>query len=159
MGRHYYTIQDFYQFLKYPQKFTGNRPITTRSSWEAKFIQKYLDINTNIVEWKSEDIVIQYFCPTDKKMHRYFCDFWFKAKTKDGTYKEFLVEVKPEKELSEPKPPTRKTASYYNNVATYIKNQAKWSAAKQLCEKRRQSGVDIEFMILTEKDCPWFLSK
>lgn len=153
---HYNQITDIYPILKHPEKYTGERPIQMRSGWESKFVLKYLDINENIIEWKSE-VPIQYVCGTDGRKHRYFVDFVFKAKTKDGHIKEFLAEIKPAKECSPPEIPTRKTAAYYKRVQTYVKNQSKWKAAQQLCEQGNMNGRDMVFTVITERDCPWFL--
>lgn len=151
----YNQIEDIWKYLRHPEKYTGERPITMRSGWEIKFVTKYLDINADIVEWKSE-VPIQYVCGTDGRKHRYFVDFWFKAKTKDGAVKEFLIEIKPEKDKVQPEKPTRANAAFYRRMHTYIKNQSKWKAAEQLCESAKINGRNIEFVILTEKDCPWF---
>ena len=154
----FYQIKDIYPMLKHPEKYSGERPITMRSSWEISFVTKWLDINDNILEWKSE-VPIKYICATDGKEHRYFIDFYLRARTKDGSIKEMLIEVKPSAEVEAPKIPTRKTASYYKKVKTYIKNQSKWKQAEALCESARQKGRDIVFLTITEKDCPFFLKK
>lgn len=154
----FYQIKDAYSLLKHPEKFNGNRPITCRSSWETKFIMKYLDANENIVEWKSEDVTIPYICGTDGKQHRYFVDFWFKAKAQDGHIKEFLVEIKPFAETSPPKEPKRKTKGYIDKIKTFIKNQSKWETANKICENLQSQGRDIQFVIITEKDCPFFVN-
>lgn len=156
MSKRHYQISDIYPMLKHPEKYTGERPITMRSGWEISFTTKYLDINENILEWKSE-VPIKYICGTDGREHRYFIDFYVKAKTKDGSIKEMLIEIKPAAECDAPKVPARKTASYYKKVNTYIKNQSKWKQARAMCESAKQQGRDIEFVTITEKDCPWFL--
>ena len=61
---------------------------------------KDLDLNVNVVEWASEEIVIPYRYPIDGKMHRYFPDFY--VKTSKG--EKFLIEVKPK---TQPKPPKK----------------------------------------------------
>ena len=38
----------------------------------------YCDNNPNILEWGSEEIIIPYKSPLDKKVHRYFPDFFIK---------------------------------------------------------------------------------
>ena len=45
--------------------------IIYRSLWERQ-VMKDLDLNVNVVEWASEEIVIPYRSPIDGKMHRYF---------------------------------------------------------------------------------------
>lgn len=152
----YYQHSNLRPHLKNPQKCKSSQ-VVARSSWEAKLILRYLDINENIIEWNSEDCVIKYLCPTDGKYHRYFIDFWFRAKTKDGSLKEFLVEVKPFSQTNPPSEPKRKTKRFLTEVQTYIKNTAKWDTVKKYCENERKLGRNIEFIIITEKDAPWFL--
>ena len=66
--------------------------------------------------------------------------------------KEYLVEVKPHSETQEPKIPKRKTKGYINRVNSFIKNTAKWDAARQYCKEQKDLGRNIDFMILTEKE-------
>jgi len=89
----YYQISDLYPLLQHPEKYKGKRPIQMRSSWETKFALKWLDININIIEWSSEEIIIKYFNPIKNRNARYFMDFSFKAKNKNGDIKEFWVEI------------------------------------------------------------------
>lgn len=150
----FYQIQDLFPYLKNPTKYVGTRPLTCRSGWEITFATKVLDANPSVIEWGSESLIIPYIDPNDGKQHRYFPDFWLKVKDTTGNIKEFVVEIKPLKELSAPKEPLKKTRSYVNAVRTYIKNTAKWDAAKKICEDQRQTGRNVEFLILTEKDIP-----
>ena len=154
----YYQIDDIYPFLKNPDKYKGTRPISMRSGWEISFVLKYLDTNTNIIEWGSESKIIKYISPVDGKSHRYFLDFNFKAKTKSGAMKEFWVEIKPFAQTKRPEVPKRNTSTYAKKVQTYLVNIAKWETTKQLIEQKNMEGNDIQFMVLTEKDCPFFLN-
>lgn len=153
----YQQIYDVYPYLKHPEKYKGTRPITLRSGWEIAFVIKYLDVNDNIIEWGSESVVISYFRPDDGKKHRYFMDFNFKAKTTSGKIKEFWVEIKPQSQIDPPKEPKRKTKTYVEQVKTYLVNQAKWKTTRQLVEEKKLLGKDIEFLVLSEKDCPFFI--
>jgi hypothetical protein len=130
------------------KKYKGNPTnIFYRSSWELKFMN-YCDLNENILEWNSEEIVIPYVSPLDKKYHRYFVDFWVKVKERSGEIKKYLIEIKPKKYALPPNPnPKRKTKKWVTENYEYIKNQAKWSAAKEYCKDRL-----LEFKILTEED-------
>lgn len=129
-----------------PKKYKGNPTnIVYRSSWELKFMN-YCDLNENIIQWQSEEIVIPYRSPIDNKYHRYFVDFYMKIKQTDGAIKEYLVEIKPKKQTQQPNAnPKRKTKYWINEVKTWGKNQAKWDAAKEYCLDR-----GWEFLILTE---------
>lgn len=153
----YNQITDYYRFLKFPEKYKGTRPLTLRSGWEIRFVKDYLDINQNILEWTSESIVVKYISPVDAQYHRYFIDFSFKAKAKDGSIKEVWVEIKPFSQTQPPKEPKRKTKNYTEAVKTYMVNQSKWNTSKQICEEYKQQGKDVEFIVITEKDCPWFI--
>jgi hypothetical protein len=130
-----------------PQKYAGDPTVIfMRSSWETRFAL-WCDHNPNVVKWVSEEIVIPYRCPTDNKIHRYFVDFKIQIKDKDGNIKTYLIEVKPSKQLLPPEYPGRKTQRYLVESAMFIKNQAKWSAARSYASDRKW-----EFKIITEHE-------
>tara|TARA_B100000900_G_scaffold147728_1_gene125281 strand:- start:3083 stop:3523 length:441 start_codon:yes stop_codon:yes gene_type:complete len=116
-----------------------------RSLWERRFMV-YCDNNPNILEWGSEEIIIPYKSPLDKKVHRYFPDFFIKYKNSSGKIIREIIEVKPKRHLSPPKEPKRKTKRYLGEVNTYIVNQAKFKAAEEFCKDRK-----LGFRILTEE--------
>ena len=129
-----------------PKKYKGNPTrIIYRSMWERKFMV-FCDNNSSIVEWGSEEVIIPYLCPTDRKIHRYYPDFYIKVESKQGKINKYLIEVKPKKQVAKPSDkPKRKTAAWRREVLTYIKNRAKWDAAEDFCEDRQ-----MKFLILTE---------
>ena len=129
-----------------PKKYVGNSSqIIYRSLWERK-LMVYCDRNDNIIEWGSEEVIVPYRSPWDGKIHRYFPDFYMKVKQTNGTYKKFIIEVKPKAQCKEPtKTPKRKTRKWYKEVQTWGINQAKWKSATDYCENR-----GMEFKILTE---------
>ena len=130
-----------------PLKYKGNfRNIIYRSLWELKFM-KYCDSNQNILEWGSEEVIVPYRSPIDNRYHRYFPDFYIKVKERTGKIKRMIIEIKPQKQCIEPKVQKRKTRSYVYQVCEYVKNQAKWEAAKEFCEDRKW-----EFKVLTENE-------
>jgi hypothetical protein len=130
-----------------PKKYKGDPTnIVYRSLWELKFM-RYCDSNNNIVKWSSEEIVIPYRSPIDNRFHRYFPDFYLKYKDNTGKMIEKVVEIKPAKQVQEPKVQKRKTKKYVTEVVTYAKNQAKWLAAEEFCKDRKW-----KFQILTEKE-------
>ena len=106
----------------------------------------WLDKNSNVVSWSSEEIIVPYKSPADGKWHRYFVDFYVQVKTVDGKLKSFLWEVKPKKQATEPQVKKRITKQYINEVVTWSVNQAKWKAATEFCADR-----GWEFRILTEE--------
>lgn len=131
--------------VKNPKKYKGNiDKVYYRSSWELKFMN-YCDNNSAILEWGSEEIVIPYISPLDGKRHRYFPDFYIKAKQSDGSVKKIIIEVKPKKQCRPPDIPQRKTKRFINEVRTWGVNKAKWQAAIEYCNDRM-----MEFKILTE---------
>ena len=57
-------------------KYLGNvKRIIYRSNWERKFMV-YCDRNDSIKHWGSEEVVVRYRNPIDKKLHNYFPDFF-----------------------------------------------------------------------------------
>ena len=58
-----------------------------------------------------------------------------------------LIEVKPFKQTLEPKVQQKKTKGYIYEVKEYVRNQAKWEAAKEWCLDR-----GYEFKVLTENE-------
>ena len=130
----------------YPQKYKGDPTnVIYRSLWERKFMV-YCDKNENILEWSSEEIALPYKSPLDNRIHRYFPDFYIKVKEGNQIQK-YLVEIKPKRQVSEPKVPKRKTKGYIYEVKEYVKNQAKWKSAQEFCEDRQW-----KFKIMTEDD-------
>jgi hypothetical protein len=128
-------------------KYVGNADnIIFRSSWERR-VMSYLDEQSSILEWSSEEIVIPYVSPIDSRYHRYFVDFFVKAKTRDGKIKTMLWEVKPASQTQEPEKRKRISKQYITEVMRWGVNEAKWKAATEYCLDR-----GWEFKILTEKD-------
>ena len=123
------------------QKYKGDiTNIIYRSLWERNFM-KYCDENKNIIEWGSEELIVPYISPLDNKQHRYFPDFYIKTKNGD----KFMVEIKPKKFTKPPKPKKRITKAYMHETKEWHRNQAKWKAARNVCEK-----LGWKFQIITE---------
>lgn len=132
---------------KNPQKYVGDhKNIIYRSSWECK-VMSWLDKDDNIISWASEELIVPYISPVDGRWHRYFPDFLVKTKTKDGSLKTLLIEVKPKKQTIPPKQRNKLTKQYINEVTTWGVNQAKWKAANEYCIDR-----NWEFKVVTEHD-------
>jgi hypothetical protein len=95
-----------------------------------------------------EEVVIPYRSPIDKKMHRYFVDFFVRTKSADGSLQSMLVEIKPKKQTVEPIMEGKKaTKGNIETVRNWIVNTAKWEAAREYCADRKWI-----FRILTEED-------
>jgi len=130
---------------KNPKKYVGDaNNIIYRSSWECK-VMSWLDQNDSIISWASEECIVPYVSPVDGRKHRYFPDFIVKVKTKMGTFKTMMLEVKPKKQTIQPEPRKRVTKQYITEVTTYAVNQAKWKAATEFCLDR-----GWEFKLVTE---------
>jgi hypothetical protein len=130
-----------------PAKYKGD--ITTviyRSLWELRFM-KWCDQSPSIIEWGSETVIIPYVSPVDRKVHRYFVDFYIKVKSKNNTTEKYLIEIKPEKFTKPPEIPKKKTKRFIDEVFQYGVNEAKWKAAFEFCTDR-----NMKFLVLTEKD-------
>lgn len=119
-----YTVKDKTKYVGDPTK------VVFRSLWERNTF-RWLESQPNIVEWCSEEVVIPYICETDRKVHRYFIDVYFK--TADG--KKYLIEIKPKRETAPPKQGKRRTKKYLSEALTYIKNQSKWKAANAFAKE------------------------
>ena len=131
----------------YPRKYKGDPTnIVYRSLWERKFMV-YCDLNENILEWGSEEIVMPYRSPVDGKVHRYFPDFYIKVKESTGRIKKMIIEIKPKRQCSPPAKPKKQTKGYLREAFEYAKNQAKWEAASEWCKDR-----GYIFKVFTEKE-------
>jgi hypothetical protein len=133
-----------------PDKYINDdREIIYRSKWEYNFCY-YCDTEDKIKKWSSESIKIPYNIIDDGmiKTKTYIPDFWIEIEDKNEL-KQFIIEIKPQKELEEPKEPKTKTMksleNYEYRLRTYVKNINKWEAAEKYCNKR-----SISFYILTE---------
>ena len=126
------------------KKYKGDPTrIYYRSLWERRFMV-YCDNNPSIIEWGSEEIIIPYRSPVDKKIHRYFPDFYIKYVNRKGQAVREIIEVKPKSQCSPPPVPKRQTKKFKEKVLTYIINQAKFKAG-EFCKDRKMG-----FRILTE---------
>ena len=127
--------------LKFPEKYSGTRMPTYRSSWEYTFM-KFCDEHPSVSQWASEAVKIPYRNPLTGKQTIYVPDFFIVYADKGGKQKVELVEVKPKNQAVK-----ENLGRSRNNQAHYIMNMAKWTAAKSWC---KQKG--IFFRVITEED-------
>lgn len=127
--------------LKFPEKYSGTRMPTYRSSWEYTFM-KFCDEHPSVSQWASEAVQIPYRNPLTGKQTIYVPDFFIVYADKGGKQKVELVEVKPKNQAVK-----ENLGRSRSNQAHYIMNMAKWSAAKSWC---KQKG--IFFRVITEED-------
>jgi len=135
-----------------PHKYKGaHKNIIYRSGWELRYMV-HLDNSPDIVAWSSEPFPIDYYTKHDQSWHHYWPDFWVKLSSGET----YLVEVKPHKETKPPRKTKRKNnyleerRRRYREVARWRKfeiNQAKWNAARKLCEMNKW-----EFVLVTERE-------
>ena len=109
-----------------------NQPIIYRSSYEKKFMV-WCENSPIVKVWGSECIEIPYIM--NNKPHRYYPDYVLELN--DG--RKILVEIKPKSQTIKP---TNMNCYAWEQ---WIKNQHKWTAAKQWCDRN-----GLEFWILTE---------
>lgn len=132
---------------KNPKKYRGDlNDITYRSSWELSFCQ-FLDNNPNIINWSCEEIAIPYVKPTDKKVHRYFPDFWIKYKNRHGEIVQEIIEIKPSTQTKQPRRVGKNRKTQIHENVTYAINVAKWAAASEFCNNH-----GIKFRLMTERE-------
>ena len=133
--------------VRHPEMYKGDvSKVEYRSNWEKQcFI--WLDGNSQVEWWASEEFVVPYYYDVDKKMHRYFVDL--SIKWKSG--KLMLVEVKPKKQTVPPKTKSPKSKRSLNEAYTWIMNCNKWEAADKIA---KDNGW--EFVIWTEDDLKRF---
>ena len=111
---------------KNPNKYNGNPTnIIYRSLLERRFMM-YLDNNSAVLKWSSEEIIIPYVSPVDNRVHRYFPDFYMKYRNAKGMIVEELIEVKPFNQCTPPNPKKKLTKTgrtsrrYLKEVQTYM---------------------------------------
>jgi hypothetical protein len=132
---------------KNTNKYLGDpTKVFYRSLWERR-VMVYLDENTTVVGWSSEEIIIPYLSPVDNRVHRYFPDFFVRVKNKTGLIEGMILEVKPAAQTVPPKVNKRVTKRIIQEVMTYGVNEAKWKAAVEYCKDR-----NWKFKLVTEKE-------
>jgi hypothetical protein len=127
--------------LKHPEKYIGLRTPTYRSSWEWAFMQ-FCDNNPAIQRWASESIKIPYRDPLTGKQTIYVPDFFINYVDKGGKQHAELIEVKPANQAIRERVGKNKV-----NQAHYVRNMAKWEAARAWC---KQQGIN--FRVISEND-------
>jgi hypothetical protein len=129
------------------QKYVGEFPIICRSSWEKKFAI-FCDTNPAIIKWSSEPIEVKYYNILDKKMHKYYPDYFIIVKRGDIEEK-CLVEIKPSSQLKKPEVPKKLTEKAVTNFKhaynTYVKNLCKIEALEKFAIDRA-----MKVLIITE---------
>lgn len=134
------------------EKYAGDpSEIFLRSGWEFRFAT-WADRCPSVLKWGSERIIVPYISPIDGRYHRYFVDFWLAVRTKDGSIKKYMVEIKPYKQSVKPdyshmkrKPSAKRVLE---EETTYMVNMSKWEAARRYA---KEHGFEA-FKVLTENE-------
>lgn len=130
---------------KNPKKYMGDpENIIWRSTWELRAF-KFMDERPEVLEWRSEEVIVPYFDPSTGRHRRYFPDIVARIQNPDGTTKTVMMEIKPMKETKEPKVQKKRTKKYVTEVTTWATNQAKWKSAQEYCKDR-----GWQFVLVTE---------
>ena len=132
--------QGKYQVLN-PEKYSGNKLPTYRSSWEFTFM-RFCDTNPAVINWASEAIHINYKNPFTGRNTIYVPDFFIQYVDKFNKTHVELIEIKPASQTI-----LERVGKNKYNQAQFVKNQAKWAAANIWC---KQQG--IKFRIINEND-------
>lgn len=132
-------------------KYRGKLDQITYRSLPERRIMVYFDTSDKVLEWNSEGIIIPYFFSQDRKMHRYYMDFYAKIRHLDGSIGVYLFEYKPESKMDPPKLINRKVTPkrqrrYLAEKWDWHKNQDKWKHAQAYAQKN-----NIMFIVLNEK--------
>jgi hypothetical protein len=127
--------------MKNPEKYVGKKIPLARSSWEFVFM-RMLDEHQGVEKWASESIQIPYRDPFTGKYTIYVPDFFIVYNDKTGGKHAEVVEVKPESQTV-----LEKVGKSRYNQEQYVKNMAKWEAARVWC---KQQG--LKFRVVNEGD-------
>lgn len=127
--------------LKHPEKYVGTKSPKFRSGWEQVFMT-FCDNNPSITQWASEAVQIPYRDPTTGKQTIYVPDFFIVYTDKSGKQHAEVVEIKPSNQQL-----LEKVGKNKVNQFQYVKNMAKWEAAKAWCKQR-----GIFFRVINEND-------
>ena len=126
---------------KNPDKYVGTRKPLARSSWEFVFM-RMLDEHPGVESWASESVQIPYRDPLTGRQTIYVPDFFVVYVDKNQKKHAELIEVKPANQTLR-----EKVGKSVYNQQQYVKNMAKWEAARAYCRQK-----NIKFRIINETD-------
>ena len=67
-----------------PGKYIGNpTKCIYRSLWERKFMN-WCDKSKSVIRWGSEEVIVPYVSPVDRRRHRYYRDFIIGTMDRNG---------------------------------------------------------------------------
>lgn len=122
---------------KNEDKYIGNKDnIVYRSSIELKYM-RFFDTHDKILKWNSEEIVIPYPFEIDKKVHRYYPDFYIEYLNIDKEIQKAIVEIKSSSELIE-------------TLTLYLKKLEKNKVDNVIKTIEKNLSIDITDKLLSE---------
>jgi hypothetical protein len=127
--------------LKNDNKYLGRKTPLYRSSWEFAFM-RFCDESPSVSKWASESVKIPYKDPLTGKLTIYVPDFMIQYTDRKGKGHVELIEVKPENQMTKESVGRNKYRQ-----AQYVRNMAKWEAARHWCKQRK-----ILFRVINEND-------
>ena len=127
--------------LKNPEKYSGTKTPTYRSSWEFAFM-RFCDEHPSVSQWASEAVRIPYKNPLTGKHTIYVPDLFIVYSDQKGKQRVELIEVKPANQTIK-----EKLGRSRHNQAAWVVNQVKWEAARAWCRQKK-----IFFRVVTETD-------
>lgn len=134
-----------------------------RSSWEKK-IMTWLDYKKEIIKWGAECLRIPYqmthYDNGDVKIkgHTYYPDFYYEMRMNDGSLKQVVIEVKPQKEYEDAilfeqgkfkideKISHKKLKNLEYRFRMAHQNSEKWKTTIKWCDKK-----GYKFIVITEQ--------
>ncbi len=139
-------------FPQHPEKFVGTNHSPQYKSSLERATMSALDKSPAVVQWCYEKTVIRYKNPIEGGVHNYYIDFTAIVKDPKGLLHKILIETKSYHETQAPEKPAnllteKQKANYARACEVYVKNQAKWAAARDFA---KQHGYD--FIVVTERN-------
>lgn len=123
------------------EKYTGGAgQIILKSSWELEFA-KHCDLLPSVLSWGYEMVKIPYHDPLTGDQKVYIPDFFVTVAQLDGYSTNYVFEIKPMSEQLDG------FARNSKDAASIARNNAKWMAAAQWCDRH-----SAEFAVLNETD-------
>lgn len=126
---------------KNPEKYVGQGVPRYRSGWEFS-VMLFCDNNPSVQHWASESIKIPYRDPLTGKATVYVPDFFVVYVDRNEVRHTEIWEIKPTKHTV-----LEKVGKNLYDQAQYVKNMAKWQAARAWAKQN-----NVEFRVINETD-------
>ena len=131
-----------------PEKYIGFKQPFFRSGMERDIFLK-VDQNPRVVRWATELFSIRYNFNLDGRVHNYWIDLYIEIINNNNEVEKYIVEIKPDLQLSPPKQPKVKNykamKNYNYKMTDWHRNISKWRSAASFGRSN-----NMQFFILTE---------